>query len=80
MSGSKCLFADGKRRVDYVLAYELAGEPDSIGETKSYDMENEDKLSRRRQFYETTLKVEGLELEFINAKVSCIEVLLLSQF
>lgn len=57
-------FRDGKRRIDFVLAYT---EKDDIS---GKDAEKEAKKKERREMFELNLKEEGLELEYEDKRVS----------
>ncbi|XP_033101600.1 anoctamin-4-like isoform X5 [Anneissia japonica] len=54
--GKDIFFRDGKRKIDYVLAYKLKG-----------DEEYDAKRGRKRKQFELNLKEEGLELEYEDA-------------
>lgn len=58
------------RRVDYVLAYELDDEVADADSSKRQDEEiSESKKLIRREFFQTMLEVQGMQLEIVDAKV-----------
>ncbi len=59
-------FRDGKRRIDFVLAFsEREDKP-----TKNKDVERESRRREKRELFEKNLAAEGLELEYEDKKVS----------
>ncbi|VDK42122.1 unnamed protein product [Anisakis simplex] len=72
-------FSDGRRQVDYVLAYEADSSLISNQEEESASEDddliahyalssNESKKSKRRRMYEENLKIKGLELEYVKGE------------
>ena len=58
-------FRDGKRRIDFVLAFSEKEDKPS-----GKDAEKEAKKRKQRQLFEENLKEEGLELEYEDKRVS----------
>ena len=59
-------FRDGKRRIDYVLAF-----TEKEDKPSGKDAEKESKKKEKRELFEENLRKEGLELEYEDKKVSC---------
>uniref|UniRef100_A0A914VUG1 Anoctamin n=1 Tax=Plectus sambesii TaxID=2011161 RepID=A0A914VUG1_9BILA len=69
-SDQKCFFADGVRRIDYVLAYELDDDEISMDESESQEVKPEDKKHSRRSYFQTMLEIQGMQLEIADAELS----------
>ncbi|VDN43117.1 unnamed protein product [Gongylonema pulchrum] len=70
-------FSDGRRRIDYVLAYEMHDEEESDSDSGSSDdpvarfilSSSGPKKAKRRRMYEQNLLRKGLELEFVRGEL-----------
>jgi hypothetical protein len=71
--------SDGVRQVDYVLAYDLdvhenelkVDSPETTGDVSPRKHSNHQrKKNTQREYFQTQLELQGLQLELVNARVN----------